>query len=259
MGNYDKKMFKENLCDIKKLNMEEKLLMFKYYFEAYIKSIFAFGINHKITKECKSIWNDFLLILEEENSIFKFLTKNIKKIEYSEACSYLSLLDQSNTNVVEYWYSLYDDILDACEANDEYRAVHRKRDFKTLTESNELHAQAIGLIITLQDVKKFLDYPQEFWNYIEDKIVYLNSYNEEQKNMYGVELNVDDNNKLVDIKVSVPYIINLETALVNVQKFKCAYDLYKLLDTYIDNNISDTADEQLNNEFIYKYILSTYK
>ena len=46
---------------------------------------------------------------------------------------------------------------------------------------------------------------------------------------FGVENIKQDNNCLIDIKVFVPNVINLETAVINVHEFKHAYDLWKLI------------------------------
>ena len=163
MNSLEKKMIKEYINDIKGLNIEEKLLMFKYYLEAYIKSIITFGISHKVTVDTKMMWNNYLIIMDEEQKIFRFM-------EYDETAKYISLLDDTNSLTVKYYYNVFDDILDACDTSDSFRAEHSKKEFNTLIDTDEYRQEVVGLTIKLEDIMKFLDYPQEYWNYVNENV-----------------------------------------------------------------------------------------
>lgn len=104
-----------------------------------------------------------------------------------------------------------------------------KKDFDTLIETDEYRKKLCSLTLSMEDIKSFLDYKQEFWKYIETRLIFIDSHFEEDKDFYGVNIKLDDYRCLMDMKVMVPTIINLETALVNVHEFHYAYQLFEIL------------------------------
>lgn len=64
----------------------------------------------------------------------------------------------------------------------------------------------------------------------------------------------DDKDNLIDIKVFVPYIIDINTAKIYVHELKHAYDLYLKLGTKIDEIEKFETDAiKLENEFEKQY------
>ena len=77
----------------------------------------------------------------------------------------------------------------------------------------------------LDDIKQFLDYDNNFWNYIKFKTLYIDSNMDNSKYFYGVLTKII-NNTLIDIQVIVPNIIDLKTLLINIHEYTHAHDLY---------------------------------
>lgn len=104
------------------------------------------------------------------------------------------------------------------------------------------------------EIKEFLKFPDEFWNYIKNRIIYIDSSISDSEFFYNTLMKFDRENKLIDIKVIVPYAIDLKTTLVNIHEFKHAYDLYLNLGKTIDNEekYEDSAVE-MEKEFVKKY------
>ena len=90
-------------------------------------------------------------------------------------------------------------------------------------------------VFSFESIKKFLNFSDEFWSFVGDRIKYVDGTISENKIFYCTLMKFNDCNELIDIKVIVPYIINLETALVNIHEFKHAYDLYFMMGKVIDN------------------------
>lgn len=104
-------------------------------------------------------------------------------------------------------------------------------------------------------IKQFLNYPDKFWHYIHSRIIYIDSTIPGNEMFYNTLMKFDDNNKLVDIKVFIPYIIDIKTARINVHELKHAYDLYLRLGQIIDAD-TDTFEEDavvLEHQFVKKY------
>lgn len=76
-------------------------------------------------------------------------------------------------------------------------------------------------------------YDEEFFEYIKTKVHVFPS--DVDLDFIGCFPKVE-NEKLVDIKLSVPEIKTLKNFLVNIHEYTHAYDLYKMLGkTYIEN------------------------
>lgn len=261
MNRDEKKFLKEDIADINSLNRDEFLLMIKYCLEAYIKSLIIFGKNSPVTQDVFNVWKEYLNINCERKKIVKFLLKNSKVIDNEEANEILMSIEDLNEKTVLYYYRVLDDILDACDCNDVYRAQRINKDFDTLIETDNYCAQVTGLIMNLEDIKKFLGYPNAFWQYVDNKIVFVDSHKEGNDKFYSTLMRFDKNNCLIDIKVIVPYIINLQTALVNIHEFKHAYDLYNLLGQSIDEKapIYEQSARDVEKVFVKEYIIKKFK
>lgn len=261
MDKIDRELLKEDIADIKSLNRNEFWLILKYCLEAYIKSLVIFGANSKVTQDTLSVLKEYMNINSERRKIMKFLLQNSFHIGHEEADDLLIALENINEQTVIYYYRVLDDIIDACECKNEVRAIRIKKDFDTLIETDDYRAKAVGLVMTLEDIKSFFDYPDVFWQYVEKKVTYVDSHIPDREKFYSTLMRFDSNDCLIDIKVIVPYIIDLKTALVNVHEFKHAYDLYNLLGCQI--NERDSVYEQMAQDaeksFVKEYALKRFK
>lgn len=235
MTKFEKKELKYEINELKKLNVEQNILIFKYLIEAHINALLTFGISNKVTKETIDLFKKYRKIIRREDNIYDYLLKNYKLIDINESIELLDLLDELNSKTVEYFYSIFDDILDACLSGEEIRAKHNKKNFDTLDETDEYEYLTKGLTINYDDIKQYLNYPNEFWNYVKNKTIILDSHQYEAEYFYKVLTKFEDE-KLKDIKIIIPNIINNNTANIVLYELKCAYYLYNLLDDCVDEN-----------------------
>lgn len=260
MDSYYKKMIIEEIKDIRCKTVEEILLMLKYVIQAYIYSLFTFGANNKVTIDVKNIWNQFKQILREEKNIHKFILRNSDLISAEEVYDLLDKMSDVNDDTVEYYYNALDDILDACETKCEDRAAHYKRDFLTLIETDEYKIEASGLALNFDNIKEFLNYSQDFWNFVTPKIRMVDSRIKENEILYVTLISSDCNGLLQDIRVIVPEIVDLKTACINIHEFKHAYDLYLQMGKRVDESETHCEEDAVNleKEFKKTYVLNKF-
>ncbi len=256
MDRNDQKMLKDEIKDIMEINIDSKKVVMSSVIDAYIYSLIVFGFKNPITKDVLNIWNEFKKNLTEEYKFCNFFYKNSSVVDLYECLVLLDSITDVNDKLTSYVLDCLDDIIIACQMKSEFRAQHYKRDFKTILETDEYRNLAIGLTISFEDIKKFLNYPKEFWNYISTRIRKVDPLDEKNEILYSTLMKFDDNNKLTDILVLVPYIINLKTSLVNIHEFKHAYDLYNLLGCEVSNDVSVYEMDASNKEkeFTKEYI-----
>ena len=205
------------------------MLVFRYFIDVYLDSVMVFGFNSDVSKDIFNFWKEFISIMLEENRMFNFLLKNYQFINCDEGNYFMYKLDYLNEETVLYCYKFFEDVLIACDMELEWKARRPFKNFKTLIETDIYDMELYGLTISFDDIKNYFNYEDDFWEYIESRICFLDSHDEENDSFYGVNMKFDNDNKLENIKIFVPKIINLDTALINVHEIKHAYDLYKLI------------------------------
>lgn len=238
MDNYESQILKECIDEIKNLSHEQSKLVFKYFLKIYIRCIMNFGKDHKITKEVIKLWKSMVKIRKEEKNINSFILKNSKIINFTPATSFLDLLEHINSETVENYYKYLEDIETACDLKNEIYAKHRKKDFKTLIETDEYRLIATSMTIGVEDIKKFLNYPEEFWEYIKDKITYVD-YNPS-----------DWNEQNMDFNIVLPHVIDYLTVKTCITQLGLAYSLFMLKTKEKGEKL--IPDEEQINQFILK-------
>ena len=113
---------------------------------------------------------------------------------------------------------------------------------------------ASEIIFTFKQLNTFFAYPATFWDYVAKRVTLVDSKTVEDNSFYSVLMKLDDNDKLIDMKIIIPYMINIETILINVHELKHAYDLYLLLGKQIsdEEKLEKVAKEE-EDKFIKKY------
>ena len=109
--------------------------------------------------------------------------------------------------------------------------------------------------MNIEIVKEFLDFPLEFWEYIKNRIIYVDSKIEGNEIFYNTFMKFDNDNRLMDIKVMIPYIVDIESACVNIHELKHAYDLFFELGNIVNINEDEYEKSaiKLEKKFYKKY------
>ncbi len=100
-------------------------------------------------------------------------------------------------------------------------------------------------------LKKYNLYNEEIFNYIESRTKRFD-YSDISLSFFGCFPILDDNNRLIDIRMCVPYIDSDITRSINIHEYIHLLDLYYKLNTkYIESNMSELLP--VFYEFVYLY------
>jgi len=215
--------------------------MLLFSIEMYIKSVLAFGSDSSISKDIFAVWNEYFSIIRQERKIFNYLSKRKRDIDYStfSVDGFLDDLDELTEETDEYYIQVLEDMEVACQMHEEYRAKRMPRDFETIVEDDSLIEDMLQGTLNKKDIIKFLKLPREFMKYIKQDSFRIYDLNEEDENallFYGVNYKQDEDGNLSDIKLFVPMITNLTTALINISEYYKAYQLYQRLGKNLDDS-----------------------
>lgn len=250
------KIQKKNLKETIKVSQSDNRDYLRDFFNLWLKtissSIITFGISSKATKEAIKALKEYESILKIENSIYVILYKCAECIEDEAVGVYLEELFQLGEDTFNYYASFLDDILIACDLKQEHRIIRDKKNFQTLLESNEFFNKLFELTINENDVLDFLNISDDFLDFVNEntlKTIYVDYNLEREREFIGVNYKLDENSSLKDIKIFVPNIIDLNTALIFTHTCYSAYALYQRLGITITEdeikNILNEAEEQM--------------
>ena len=93
-----------------------------------------------------------------------------------------------------------------------------------------------------KDIKDYLNYEEDFWNYIKDKIkIIKNPYVDYDLKMhyYGVWYDYNQDKELTKLIICIPDIVDLKTSLIAIHEFRHAHDIY------IGTSLDDSKLEEI--------------
>ncbi|MCX4365590.1 MAG: hypothetical protein OSJ70_07450 [Bacilli bacterium] len=222
-------------CDIRVSRQDNFYHFFDFlntWIYALCQSIISFGFNSKATKETYRTLSEYFQNLKLENSLYTYLYRHSRKADNETVGDYLQSLFELSEETFSYYINFLEEILVACDLRREYRIKRDSRDFLTLLESNEFFQKLLEIVIDENDILEYLKVNKKFINYLNEndlRVIYVNYNIEREKEHIGVNLKFDKNDNLQDIKIFVPTIINLETALIYCHEMAKAFEFYKFI------------------------------
>lgn len=233
------------IYNIRKNYKSNFYFMTLFSIEMYIKSLIAFGSSSPVTQDIFKVWNEYFSIKKKESKIFSYLLKKKRDIDYSSFSvdGFLTDLDDLSEQTDEYYLKILEDIEVACQMGDEYRAKRMPKDFRTIIDDDEIVDELLESTLNKKDIIKFLKLPRKFIKFMEKDSFrsYELSEEEDKSFFYGVNYKEDENGSLSDIKLIVPTIMDLKTALINISEYHKAYELYQRL----GKRLEDTEIEEI--------------
>ena len=76
------------------------------------------------------------------------------------------------------------------------------------------------IIPTFEDIVAFLNYPEEFWEFVTPRIKRIDPTVSGNEIFYVTLRKFDDEGRITNIRVMVPEIIDMRTARINVHELK---------------------------------------
>ncbi len=249
----DKNDLTRDIREMKNGSIEQMCLITFYSLGSYFKSLFTFGSSNKVTRDSLNIIKEMFSILRTERSLLNFILKNIDSFDVNAAQDVVRMLDDVNDDTVRYYYNLIDDIEDAAEFEQEYRGYRPRNGYPTLIEDNTYSGKVIALSENLEDLKSFLGFEDDFWEFIKDKTKKVDtSVDIMDKMVYAIPI-CNHEGLIVSLQLMLPKVYNLESALIAIRVYKKAYEIYKLIGKKLENEIISDAN-QLQDVYKKEYL-----
>ena len=245
----------EDIKSMKKGSYEQMWLITMYSLSSYFKSLFAFGSRSNVTKDNLNVIKEMFSILKTEREMLNFILRNLDKFEINATQDVLQMLDELNDKTVEYYYSVIDDIEDAVDMKEERRGVRPIKNFPTLTQGNGYTNEVRALALNKRAIKEFLGYEEAFWTFIadKDKTEVRVPYEGAKGMAYAIPLHDRETNNVVDVKMYIPEIADLGSALLAIQMYEKAYGIWKCLGKeYIPIEFAFERQEEFEKTYLPK-------
>ncbi len=243
-----------NIKDMKNGSYEQMVLITLYSLSSYFKSLITFGQGSNVTRDNLNIIKEMFNILKKERQLLIFILKHIEEFEVEAVCNVVYILDDLNDKTVEYYYNVIEDIEDAVFMKEERRGIRPRKNFPTLIQSDSYTKEVIALTETKDNVKNFLGFEDDFWQYIEKHEYSVRTTPELAQEMAYVTYLVDENHIVTGMKLLVPDVVDLSTALLAIKLYQQAYDIYKMIGSKYDSHmVGDYTEKQVKyqNEYLF--------
>ena len=219
----------EDIKAMKKGSYEQMLLITMYGLGSYFKSLFKFG-NSDVTRDNLNVIKEMFNILKTERELLNFILKNMDRFEISSTQDVVQMLDELNDKTVEYYYEVIEEIEDAVDMGEESRGIRPVKHFPTLIQSNSSSNEVKALAINKQAIREFLGYEEEFWTYIKDmdKTDVRVPYEGHEALSHAFPL-YDGDDIVTGLKMYIPEISDLASALLAIQTYEKAHSIWKCL------------------------------
>lgn len=225
----NKAILVKDIEDMKKEQLEEMFLISFYSLSSYFKSLFTFGTRSYVTKDNINVIKEMFNIIKSERILLNFMLRNIDKFNISSITDIVGSMDDLNDKTIEYYYKVIEDIEEAVEMEEEHRAIRPKKSFPTLIQTDTYINQVIALSENKSNIKEFLGFEEDFWEYIKKYEGSIEVSPEIASEIAYVIPFYDGNGIVTGLKMLVPEVVDLSTALIAIKCYVKAYDIYRSL------------------------------
>lgn len=225
MEKEDVRLLRSYVIEMKIKNIGAKLYMYKEYMFLLMNALIQKGFNDNFVIELNKMKNEYMDILSLDSEFMGYILRNASKYDSQAVDEVLEKLDIIMDRTIDFYYDLLDDIEGEIFYDRAYPYKRIRKKFDTIIETDEYIKEVKGLNLTFADVKNYLNYEEDFWKFISNKIHTIDNPYEDFDNkmhFYGVWYTSD----IDTLRVCIPSIVDLKTAQIVVHELKHAHDIY---------------------------------
>jgi hypothetical protein len=244
----------DDIKSMKKGSYEQMWLITMYGLGSYFKSLFRFGGSSKVTRDNLNVIKEMFDILKTEREMLNFILRNLDRFDITSTQDVVQMLDDLNDKTIDYYYEVIDDLEDAVDMRDENRAIRPRKDFPTLIQTNSYTNEVKALALNKQAIREFLGYEEEFWTYIKsmDRSDVRVPYEGAKVMSYAIPL-YGQTGIVSGLKMYIPEIADLSSALLAIQTYEKAYNIWKCLGKqYIPIDFTFERQEEFEKTYLPK-------
>ena len=211
----------------------------------YFKALKTFGPGSPVAKEALKSIKEMLKIQRIEEKLLLFILDNLESFNISATEEAVLRLYKLNENTYITYNGILDRIDEACIEKDQNKQLRPEQGVSSLLTNNRYKTMVLGLTNTFEDIKPYLPYEEEFWEYIKPKVRFLDTNGEGARHECGFRIVHDENNILCDIPIiMVPRVVDYETAMEAIRLYKRAHYLYTCLGKDMKEIQATNANEE---------------
>jgi hypothetical protein len=255
-----KEQLVKNILSMERANTRDVLKITKECIGRYGQAVSAFGIKSPVAKEVKGYAKQIRKISKIERKMFDFILHNIDSINLNQASEIVA--DIYDLNEQTYNEIIHRIVCIEIAANTkDLSHVEAKPMPETLLTNNEIQMRVLCLTQKLADVKNFLNFEPEFWEFIKPRLRIEPSPAYIAVHTCGLKPIKDENDNLSTFYTIIPEVVDLETGMIAVDILKRAHELYACVGkSYADAlNASGRVDAELYRQEIEDEVQKRFK
>lgn len=215
----------KNILLMERANTRDVLEITKEGFGRYAQAVSVFGFKSPVAKEAKGYPKQIRKISKIERKMFDFMLHNIDSINLDAAEEILAdIKDLNEQTYHEFIHRIV--CIEIASNTEDLRHIEKKPAPQTILTDNKIQMRVLYLTQKLANVKNFLNYEPEFWEFIEPKLKVEPSPAYIAEHTCGLKPIKDENDNLSTFYTIIPEVVDLETGMMAVNILKRAHDLY---------------------------------
>ena len=229
-------------------------LKFDYLgYKAFARAKLAFGFTSPMAREALVALKEVNKMSAAENRLFTFILKNLDVVDLDSAKEVELELERINDSAFTEYFEMINQIEFACKHNDASLYVSPEGDIKSVLSNGDYARMVVGLTEKFSDIKAFLNYEPEFWEFIKPNLRVVPVPAEGAKVMCGLIPITDTENNLQNFYTVVPEVRDMDTAYIALDLYKRAHDMF----LHRGKNYSEFEKKTSNNEQLeYRELLT---
>lgn len=213
----------------------------------------------KVVKNNFDIMKEYYSITREENRLLNFIINNIGEMDDEAVKKVIEIIDELNESTYLYYVKEIETIEEAIGLEQEYKADRTKTKKPSLIETDDYRILVIALMQNEESLREFLGYEQEFFDYIKERKKVVNSSHEVNSHECFVYPLHNDEMVLTDLRMVIPKVVDLDSAILAIRLYKKAYNIYLRLGQPYKKEIVTTEIEEENYKNVYLHNLAMKK
>ena len=247
-----KALLVKDIEEMKKGQFEEMFLVTFYGLSSYFKSLMTFGSKSDVTRDNLNVIKEMFEVVRTERLLLNFILKNIDSFNVDAAQDVVDTMDELNDRTVEFYYSVINEIEDAVDMKEERRGIRPRKNFSTITQTDTYTNQVVALAENKASIRSFLKFEDEFWVYIKGCEHSVEVPFDVADEISYVTALVDHDGNVSGIKMLVPEVIDLNTALLAIRCYVRAHNLYGMLGKPL---VSENVCDYIGSQDLYQHKL----
>lgn len=232
---------KINLIKERFEDMQDIARIFYYSFRTYILSTYTFGKGNKVTKEVIHLFLEYYHFYQFKQRVLSYINKRMTLEKVADGIEgNMAPLTKYLDDIIDYQDDLYLYFIDSIDQIE--TAIDLKLEYKAALDKipkrpNDISLEALfSAALSTKDIAKYFGVTGKSYKELENFIIELVPIDDNEMSFLGIMYKLSQEQKLKDIRICIPEIIDEKTLESNIFELFLGCKLFSLINQQTSEN-----------------------